>query len=224
MTLNPELQTKPIMIRVMITDDHQLVREGLKRILEESSIDIKVVQEASDGFEALEQLSQELPDIVILDIGMPGRNGLDVLKDIRERHADLPVLMLSMHPEDRFAIRAIRAGASGYLTKSSVSEELVRAIRQIVRRGKRYISMNVADQMAQQMDRSVSKSIHEILSDREYQILCMIAEGKPSSEIAEELSLSVQTVHTYRSRLKRKMNMRSNVDLARYALLQNLVD
>lgn len=224
MTLNPELQTKPIMIRVMITDDHQLVREGLKRILEESSIDIKVVQEASDGFEALEQLSQELPDIVILDIGMPGRNGLDVLKDIRERHADLPVLMLSMHPEDRFAIRAIRAGASGYLTKSSVSEELVRAIRQIVRRGKRYISMNVADQMAQQMDRSVNKSIHETLSDREYQILCMIAEGKPSSEIAEELSLSVQTVHTYRSRLKRKMNMRSNVDLARYALLQNLVD
>lgn len=224
MTLNPELQTKPIMIRVMITDDHQLVREGLKRILEESSIDIKVVQEASDGFEALEQLSQELPDIVILDIGMPGRNGLDVLKDIRERHADLPVLMLSMHPEDRFAIRAIRAGASGYLTKSSVSEELVRAIRQIVRRGKRYISMNVADQMAQQMDRSVNKPIHETLSDREYQILCMIAEGKPSSEIAEELSLSVQTVHTYRSRLKRKMNMRSNVDLARYALLQNLVD
>lgn len=224
MTLNPELQTKPIMIRVMITDDHQLVREGLKRILEESSIDIKVVQEASDGFEALEQLSQDLPDIVILDIGMPGRNGLDVLKDIRERHADLPVLMLSMHPEDRFAIRAIRAGASGYLTKSSVSEELVRAIRQIVRRGKRYISMNVADQMAQQMDRSVNKPIHETLSDREYQILCMIAEGKPSSEIAEELSLSVQTVHTYRSRLKRKMNMRSNVDLARYALLQNLVD
>lgn len=224
MTLNPELQTKPIMIRVMITDDHQLVREGLKRILEESSIDIKVVQEASDGFEALEQLSQELPDIVILDIGMPGRNGLDVLKDIRERHADLPVLMLSMHPEDRFAIRAIRAGASGYLTKSSVSEELVRAIRQIVRRGKRYISMNVADQMAQQMDRSVNKPIHETLSDREYQILCMIAAGKPSSEIAEELSLSVQTVHTYRSRLKRKMNMRSNVDLARYALLQNLVD
>ena len=224
MTLNPELQTKPIMIRVMITDDHQLVREGLKRILEESSIDIKVVQEASDGFEALEQLSQDLPDIVILDIGMPGRNGLDVLKDIRERHADLPVLMLSMHPEDRFAIRAIRAGASGYLTKSSVSEELVRAIRQIVRRGKRYISMNVADQMAQQMDRSVNKSIHEILSDREYQILCMIASGKKIGDIADELSLSVQTIHTYRARLKEKMNMNSNVELARYAIQQDLID
>jgi len=212
------------MIKVMITDDHQLVREGLKKILEEDTIDIKVDQEASSAAEALQKISESLPDIMILDIGMPGRNGLDVLKDIKELYPRLPVLVLSMHPEDRFAIRAIKAGASGYLTKASVADELVNAIRIIVSQNKKFISPQVAEQLAQQIDGSSEKALHETLSDREYQILCMIATGKKSSKIAEELSLSVQTIHTYRTRLKQKMNMKTNVELTRYAILQNLVD
>lgn len=212
------------MIKVMITDDHQLVREGLKRIVKEDTSDIKVVQEASNAAELLQALSKELPDIVILDIAMPGRGGLDVLKDIKEFYPKLPVLILSMHPEDRFAIRAIKAGASGYLTKTSIADELVKAIRVIVTRKKRYISANVAEQLAEQMDRNFEKNKHETLSDREYQILCMIASGKKSSAIAEELSLSVQTIHTYRARLKQKMNISSVVDLTRYALQHNLID
>lgn len=208
----------------MITDDHQLVREGLKRIVKEDTSDIKVVQEASNAAELLQALSKELPDIVILDIAMPGRGGLDVLKDIKEFYPKLPVLILSMHPEDRFAIRAIKAGASGYLTKTSIADELVKAIRVIVTRKKRYISANVAEQLAEQMDRNFEKNKHETLSDREYQILCMIASGKKSSAIAEELSLSVQTIHTYRARLKQKMNISSVVDLTRYALQHNLID
>src|SRR5690625_2912975 len=162
------------MIKVMITDDHQLVREGLKKILEEDTIDIKVDQEASSAAEALQKISESLPDIMILDIGMPGRNGLDVLKDIKELYPRLPVLVLSMHPEDRFAIRAIKAGASGYLTKASVADELVNAIRIIVSQNKKFISPQVAEQLAQQIDGSSEKALHETLSDREYQILCMI--------------------------------------------------
>ncbi|MEX0647248.1 MAG: response regulator [Balneolaceae bacterium] len=212
------------MIKVMITDDHQLVREGLKRIVNEDTNDIKVVQEASNSAELLNCLTKELPDIVVLDIAMPGRGGLDVLKDIKEFYPKLPVLVLSMHPEDRFAIRAIKAGASGYLTKTSISDELVKAIRIIVNQKKRYISSNVAEQLAEQMDRNFAKNKHETLSDREYQILCMIASGKKSSLIAEELSLSVQTIHTYRARLKQKMNITSVVDLTRYAIQHNLID
>ncbi|MEX0904674.1 MAG: response regulator [Balneolaceae bacterium] len=212
------------MIKVMITDDHQLVREGLKRIVNEDTNDIKVVQEASNSAELLNCLTKELPDIVVLDIAMPGRGGLDVLKDIKEFYPKLPVLVLSMHPEDRFAIRAIKAGASGYLTKTSISDELVKAIRVIVNQKKRYISANVAEQLAEQMDRNFAQNKHETLSDREYQILCMIASGKKSSLIAEELSLSVQTIHTYRARLKQKMNITSVVDLTRYAIQHNLID
>lgn len=208
----------------MITDDHQLVREGLKRIVKEDTQDIKVVQEASNAAELLQNLSKELPDIVVLDIAMPGRGGLDVLKDIKEYYPKLPVLVLSMHPEDRFAIRAIKAGASGYLTKTSIADELVKAIRIIVTRKKRYISPVVAEQLADQMDRNAEENVHETLSDREYQILCMIASGKTSSAIADELSLSVQTIHTYRARLKQKMNINSVVDLTRYAIKHNLID
>lgn len=212
------------MIKVMITDDHQLVREGLKRIVKEDTNDIKVVQEASNAAELLQKLVKELPDIVVLDIAMPGRGGLDVLKDIKEFYPKLPVLILSMHPEDRFAIRAIKAGASGYLTKASVADELVKAIRKIVTQKKRYISPAVAEQLAEQMDRNFSTNQHDSLSDREYQILCMIASGKTSSAIAEELSLSIQTIHTYRARLKQKMNINSVVDLTRYAIRHNLID
>lgn len=212
------------MIKVIITDDHPLVREGLKKVVEQGNIDIEVVKEASTAAELLNILSRELPDIVVLDIAMPGRSGLDVLKDIKERYPKLPVLILSMHPEDRFATRAIKSGASGYLTKTGISDELVTAIRVIVTQKKRYISPSVAEQLAQQMDNSSEKPLHETLSDREYQILCMIASGKKISKIAEELSLSVQTIHTYRARLKEKMNLKTNVELTRYALENQLVD
>ncbi|MEX1062031.1 MAG: response regulator transcription factor [Balneolaceae bacterium] len=212
------------MIKVMIVDDHPLVREGLKKVVSKGSMDIEVAYEASNAAEMQEMLSKQLPDIVILDIAMPGRSGMDVLKDIKNLYSQLPVLMLSMHPEDRFAVRAMKAGASGYMTKTSISDELVKAIRTIVTLRKRYISPEVAEQLALQIDSSGNKSLHETLSDREYQILCMIASGKKIGDIAEELSLSVQTIHTYRARLKDKMNMKSNVELARYAIQQDLID
>lgn len=212
------------MIKVIIADDHQLVREGLKKVVSQSTIDIKVVGEASDAHELMENLRNNTPDILVLDITMPGKSGLDVLKEIKEFYPHLPVLMLSIHPEDRFAIRSLKAGASGYLTKSSISKELVTAIRQIVTQKKKYISQNVAEQLANRVDHMNDKPLHEALSDREYQILCLIASGKKVNEIAEELSLSIQTVHTYRGRIKEKMGLQSNVEFTRYAFEQNLID
>lgn len=212
------------MIRVMIADDHPLVREGLNKVLTKGTIDIAVVGEASNASELLNMLSKQRPDIVILDIAMPGRSGMDVLKDIKKLYPQLPVLMLSMHPEERFAVRALKAGASGYMTKTSISDDLVSAIRVIVQQKKRYISPEVGEQLAQQIDSNNKNTPHEMLSDREYEVLCMIASGKKVSTIAKELSLSVQTIHTYRARLKEKMNMKSNVELARYAIQQDLID
>lgn len=212
------------MIRVMIADDHPLVREGLNKVLTKGTIDIAVVGEASNASELLNMLSKQSPDIVILDIAMPGRSGMDVLKDIKKFYPNLPVLMLSMHPEERFAVRALKAGASGYMTKTSISDDLVSAIRIIVQQKKRYISPEVGEQLAQQIDSNNKNTPHELLSDREYEVLCMIASGKKVSTIAKELSLSVQTIHTYRARLKEKMNMKSNVELARYAIQQDLID
>lgn len=214
------------MIKVFIADDHPLVREGLKKVVDQSTIDIKVIGEASDAYELMEELRKgnSTPDIVVLDITMPGKSGLDVLKEVKEFYPDLPVLMLSIHPEDRFAIRSLKAGASGYLTKSSISEQLVKAIRKIVTQKKKYISQNVAEQLASRVDHLNDKPLHESLSDREYQIMCLIASGKKVNEIAEELSLSIQTVHTYRARIKEKMGLQSNVEFTRYALEQNLID
>lgn len=211
-------------IRVVIADDHLLVREGIKKIVSEESIDIKIVKEADSAAELLNILADNLPDIVILDITMPGRSGLQVLKDIKEQYPKLPVLVLSMHPVNRYAIRVIKAGAAGYLTKSGVSDELIKAIRVIVNQNKQYISQTVAEQLAQQINMKGDRPLHENLSDREFEVLCMIAHGKRISAIAEELSLSVPTVHTYRARLKDKMNMKSNVELARYAIKNSLID
>lgn len=211
-------------INVVIADDHFLVREGVKKIVSEESIDIKVIKEATDAAELLKILSDSLPDIVILDITMPGRSGLNVLKDIKDLYPKLPVLILSMHPVDRYAIRVIKAGAAGYLTKSGVSDELIKAIRVIVNQKKQYISQNVGEQLAQQINMKEDRPLHENLSDREFEVLCMIANGKRISTIAEELSLSVPTVHTYRARVKEKMNMKSNVEIARYAIKNSLID
>lgn len=212
------------MINVFIADDHPLVREGLKKVVSQSTIDIKVIGEASDANELRDKLREEKPDLIILDIAMPGKSGLDVLKEIKELYPKLPVLMLSMHPEERFAIRSLKAGASGYLNKSSISEQLVKAIRKIVTQNKKYISPNVAEKLADRVDLSSNKPLHETLSDREYQIMCMVASGQKVNEIAQELSLSVQTVHTYRARIKDKMKLDSNVDITRYALENNLID
>jgi DNA-binding NarL/FixJ family response regulator len=212
------------MIKVIIADDHPLVREGIKKVVDQSTIDIEVSGEASDAHELMDMLREKKADIIILDIAMPGKSGLDVLKDIKDFHPNLPVLILSMHPEDRFAIRALKAGASGYLNKSSISDQMVNAIRKIVVEKKRYISPNVAEQLAARVDLNHEQPLHESLSDREYQILCMIGSGKKVNEIAKELSISIQTVHTYRSRIKEKTNLNSNVEITRYALQHNLID
>jgi DNA-binding NarL/FixJ family response regulator len=213
------------MIKVFIVDDHPLVREGLKKVSDQETIDIEVVGEASDANELMEKLKNGIePDLLILDIAMPGKSGLDVLKEIKEFYPDLPVLMLSIHPEDRFAVRSLKAGAHGYLNKRSISEKLITAIRRIVIQQKKYISQDVAEQLASRVDMSGDKPLHESLSDREFQVMCMIASGKDVNAIADELSLNVQTVHTYRSRIKEKMGLKSNVQFARYALEHGLID
>lgn len=212
------------MINVFIADDHPLVREGIKKVVDQNTIDIEVVGEASEGHELMEKLQDVDPHILILDIAMPGKSGLDVLKEVKDFYPNLPVLMLSIHPEDRFAIRSLKAGAHGYLNKSSISEQLINAIRKIVSQHKKYISDEVAEQLASRVDISGDEPLHQTLSDREYQIMCMIASGKEVNEIADELSLSVQTVHTYRSRIKEKMGLKSNVEFTRYAIEQNLID
>lgn len=212
------------MIEIIITDDHSLVREGLKKVLTQRTIDIKVVGEASTANELLEQLREKQPDLVILDIAMPGKSGLDVLKEVKESYPKLPVLILSMHPEDRFAIRALKAGASGYLTKGDVADRLVKAIRRIVIEKKKYISQELAEQLAERVDANNEAPLHANLSDREYQIMCMIASGKTVDDIANELSLSTQTIHTYRLRIKKKMKLKSNVEITRYAIINDLID
>ncbi|HEX6983548.1 MAG TPA: response regulator transcription factor [Balneolaceae bacterium] len=212
------------MIKVFVADDHPLVREGMKKMVNQNTIDIKVIAEAENAHELMDKLRQEVPDIVTLDIAMPGKSGLDVLKEVKELYPNLPVLMLSMHPEDRFAVRALKAGAAGYLTKSSISEQLVNAIRKIVVEKKKYISPELAEQLAERVDINSNKPPHDLLSDREYQIMCMIAAGAKVNDIAEELSLSTQTVHTYRARIKKKMRLESNVEFTRYALEQDLID
>jgi len=211
------------MIRVVIADDHQLIREGLKKVLHDE-IGIQVVGEAVNGSELFAILSSNIPDIVILDITMPGQSGLELLKRIKEIYPTLPVLILSIHSEERFAIRALKAGAKGYLTKSSISEDLIKAIRVITIEKRKYITQEVAEQLASQLSIASEPSKHSNLSDREYLVLCMIASGKKVKEIAEELSLSPQTVHSYRSRIKEKMNLQSNVEMTIYAIDNHLIE
>ena len=210
------------MIKILIADDHAIVREGLKQILSESP-DLVVVAEASSGQEVLEKISKNDLDLVVLDIAMPGRGGLDILKEIKTQKPRLPVLMLSMYPEEQYAIRVLKSGASGYLTKESAPSELVMAIRQISQ-GKKYISPSLAEKLAIDLEVSPDKLPHEILSDREYQVMCMIASGKTLKEIADGLSLSIKTISTYRSRILEKMNMKTNAELTHYAIKNNLVD
>lgn len=210
------------MIKILIADDHAIVREGLKQILSESP-DLVVVAEASAGQEVLDKIMKNDLDLVILDIAMPGRGGLDILKEIKSQKPKLPVLILSMYPEEQYAVRVLKSGASGYLTKESAPDELVKAIRQISQ-GKKYISPSLAEKLAVDLEISPDRPSHETLSDREYQVMCMIASGKTLKEIADGLSLSIKTISTYRSRILEKMNMKTNAELTHYAIKNRLVE
>lgn len=210
------------MIKVLIADDHAIVRGGLKQILADTS-DITVAGEAGHGQEVLEKLNKMSYDVVVLDISMPGRSGLDILAQLKREFPRTRVLILSMHPEEQYAMRALKAGASGYLTKESVPDELIAAIRK-VSAGRKYISSSLAERLAIAWEDGREKSVHERLSDREYEILCMIARGKSVKEIAVELRLSIKTVSTYRSRILSKTEMKNNAEIIYYAIKNNIID
>jgi DNA-binding NarL/FixJ family response regulator len=214
--------TEKASIRVFIADDHAIVREGLKQILAEER-DISVVGEAETGLDAIKLFRKSRCNVLLLDISLPDRNGIEVLKQIKDDKPELAVLMLSMHREDQYAIRSLKAGASGYLTKQSAPRELVGAIRQVAG-GQRYVSAQLAQVLAAQIGDDHDKPPHEGLSDREYQTLMMIASGKTVSEIARELSLSVKTISEYRSRLLAKMNLKTSAELTHYAIRNQLID
>ena len=210
------------MIRVVIADDHPIVRAGLRQILSEDR-DIEVAGEAGDGNMLLEQVRRHDFDVVLLDLTMPGPDGLDVLKQLKIEYPGLPVIILTVHPESQYALRILRAGASGYLTKESAPDELIGAIRKVHRGGK-YISVSLAEKIAFALDAGTEQKPHETLSDREYQVLCLLAAGKTVTEIAEELSLSVKTISTYRARILEKMRMKTNAELIHYAIHSGLTE
>ena len=210
------------MLRLLVADDHEIVRKGLVKVLAEILQPIKV-DEAINGQEALSKVLKGEYDLVVLDIKMPGKSGLDVLKEIKQHKPKLPVLILSMHPEEQFAIRAMRAGASGYLTKECAGDELVLAVRKTLK-GERYISSTLAEIMAGDLTGTLGKPLHEILSDREYQVMLMIASGKPVGAIAKELCLSAKTISSYRTNILLKTRMKNNAEITHYAIQNKLVD
>jgi two-component system invasion response regulator UvrY len=210
------------MIRIAIADDHPIVRAGMKQIISEAS-DLMVADEASNGHTLLSKIRKENFDVVILDITMPHMDGLDVLKQLKIEKPKLPVIVLSIHPEDQYALRVLKAGASGYVTKTSAPDELIDAIRKVSRGGK-YISPSIAEKLAFQLDANFEEMPHEALSDREYQVLCLLASGKTVTEIADKLALSVKTVSTYRARILEKMGMKNTAELIHYAVQNKLVD
>lgn len=210
------------MIKILIADDHTIFREGLKHILAEYP-DLVVADEASNGQEVLDKIWKNNYDMVLLDITMPGMTGLEVLKQLKNDKPKLPVLILSMHPEEQYAVRVIRAGASGYLTKESAPDELITAIRKISQ-GRKYITSSLAERLASEFEAESEKPLHDILSDREYQVLRMIAAGKTVKHIAQELSLSIKTVSTYRTRIMEKMKMKTNAEVMHYVIKHQLLD
>ncbi len=210
------------MIRILITDDHTLIREGFKKILNRE-IDMSVIGEACNAAETMEMIRTLEFDVLVLDISMPGRTGLEIIQDIKKEARESKILILSMHPEQRFAMRALKSGADGYITKESVADELVNAIRKIVT-GRKYISQAMAEEIAQDLGRGMDKPYHEQLSDREFEVFMLLGSGKSSREISEQLSLSLSTVNTYRARILHKMGMNSNAELIHYAVKNKLVD
>ena len=210
------------MIRELIADDHAIVREGLKQVVNESG-DIEIADEASNGNDALNLARRNDYDVVILDITMPGRSGLDVLAQLKDEKPEVPVLVLSIHPEEQYAIRTLKTGAAGYLTKESAPQELVQAIRKVANGGK-YVTNSLAEKLAFSLFTGIEhEAPHESLSAREFEVLRMLAEGHTLSDIARILSLSVKTISTYRSRILEKMNLKNNAEIVRYALEKGLV-
>ena len=212
----------PGLIKIIIVDDHAVVRKGLKQIFDETP-DLKVIDEAGTGNELIDKIRKKKYDVVLLDISMPGRDGLDTLKEIKSIRSELPVLIFTVYPEDQYAVRVLRAGAAGYINKESEPEELIEAIRKVAR-GRKYISPFLAELLASNLETGGETPLHENLSDREFQVMCKIASGKKVTQIAQELSLSINTISTYRNRILEKMNLKSNAEITHYSIKNNLVD
>jgi DNA-binding NarL/FixJ family response regulator len=210
------------MVKILIVDDHAVVRQGVKQILY-NRFDKATLGEAKDAQEMLEQIRKAKWDAVILDIGLPGRSGLDVLSDIKKLRPKLPVLALSAYPEDQLAIRVLKAGAAGYLSKESAPEELINALTKVMGGG-RYVSDGLGERLAMTVNDTFEKLPHETLSDREYQIMCMLAIGKNTKDIADELVLGISTVSTYRARILKKLHMKKRSDLVQYAIRHRLIN
>jgi two-component system, NarL family, invasion response regulator UvrY len=210
------------MINILIADDHAIVREGLKQIVAEEP-DIKVIGEAENANQVFELLKIKDINIIILDINMPGKSGLEALKDLRKDYPKIPVLILSMYSEDQYGLRALKAGASGFLKKVSAPEELVKAIRKIFYNGK-YISAELADKLAENFENNRKSLSHEQLSNRELQIMCEIGRGKSAEQMADDLSISIHTVYSYRNRILEKMKLKSNVELTQYVIKNKLIE
>lgn len=208
-------------VRVLVADDHALVRKGLQQVIKEQAPDM-VVGEATDGEQVLSMVRKEKWDVLVLDIGMPKRSGLEILQELRTTQPKLPVLILSVHPEDQYAIRVLKAGAAGYLSKDSALDELVDAIRKAVNGG-RYVSASLAEKLALGLSGGLDRLPHEALSDREMTVLLKLGAGMAVGEIADELALSVKTISTYRTRILEKMGYKSNADLIRYVIEHQLL-
>ena len=210
------------MIRILIADDHPLLRAGIRQVVEKN-FEVDAIDEAATSQEVLEKVRHNHYDVVLLDITMPGRSGLEVLKQLRKDRYEAPVLIFSIHPEKQYAVRSLKAGASGYLTKMRATDELVDAIR-VVLRGERYITSSLAEVLAAYVERDVRESPHETLTDREFEVLCMITSGNRLKEIAQKLSLSEKTISAHRANILKKMNMNSTAELIRYVIEKQLLE
>ncbi len=210
------------MIRIVIADDHPLVRKGLREILD-GEIDIEVVAEASNGQETLDVVRKTKPSVLLTDLSMPGVSALDIIAELKKEFPKLPVLVLTMHPEDRFAVRSLRSGASGYLTKDSAPEEIIKAVRMLAA-GKRYITSSLAEKLAIEIDKDQTRLPHETLSNREFQIMCALASGMKVKAIADKLSISIHTVNTHKARIMQKMDMKTIPELTLYAVENHLIE
>lgn len=210
-----------MMLRILIADDHSVVRKGLRQILLDEFPTAKI-EEVADAEELIKKVMHDKWDVVVSDLSMPGRSGLDALQQIKLSFPQLPVLILSIHPEEQYALRALKSGASGYLSKDTAPDELVKAVQKVLL-GKKYISQSIAEKLADNFSSDTTLFPHESLSDREFDVMKLLANGKSVSEIADMLSLSVTTVSTYRARIMVKMNLRSNSDLTKYALENKLI-
>jgi DNA-binding NarL/FixJ family response regulator len=210
------------MIKILIADDHPIVRKGIKQLIDENP-DLSVVDEAKDGREVLEKIQKQPIDVLLLDISLPIISGFEIINEISKKQPQFKILVLSMHPEEQYAVRVLKAGAAGYLTKESAPDELIKALRKVAQGGK-YITASLAEKLAFDIEKDGDQPSHELLSDREYQVMLLLGKGKTVGEIGKELFLSVKTISTYRSRILEKMGMKSNAEIIRYVIENKLVD